>query len=133
MLSLSKAYIALAVLAVGCSLASAFSPYSGSITSQQHRAAQRPSLGVATTFAATVDANAEDDDVVNNQQQECGVLVLDHLNINHEKGRQDALKAFYFDFLGCAIDPRKYENYVAGTKVCHVLYRIILSLYVRVI
>ena len=38
-------------------------------------------------------------------------------NINHEKGRHDALKAFYFDFLGCAIDPRKYENYVAGKKV----------------
>jgi len=38
------------------------------------------------------------------------------LNINHEKGQQDVLKAFYFDFLGCAIDPRKYENYIAGKK-----------------
>merc|ERR1711966_171320 len=44
------------------------------------------------------------------------VLLLDHININHEKGRHDTLKAFYFDFLGCAIDPRKHENYLAGTK-----------------
>ena len=49
-------------------------------------------------------------------QQECEVLLLDHLNINHEKGRHEALKAFYFDFLGCAIDPRKYDNYQAGKK-----------------
>jgi hypothetical protein len=46
----------------------------------------------------------------------CRILLLDHLNINHQKGQQDALKAFYFDFLKCSIDPRKYENYLAGEK-----------------
>lgn len=44
------------------------------------------------------------------------ILILDHLNINHEKGRHDWLKAFYFDFLGCAVDPRKEENLSKGTK-----------------
>ena len=44
------------------------------------------------------------------------ILVLDHLNINHEKGRHDLLRAFYFDVLGCAIDPRKLENLEKGRK-----------------
>lgn len=38
------------------------------------------------------------------------VLILDHLNINHEKGRHDWVLGFYRDFLSCAIDPRKAEN-----------------------
>jgi len=42
------------------------------------------------------------------------ILILDHLNINHEKGRHDLLKAFYFDVLGCAVDPRKQENIAKG-------------------
>ena len=37
------------------------------------------------------------------------ILILDHLNINHEKGRHDLLKAFYFDVLKCAVDPRKWQ------------------------
>ena len=45
-----------------------------------------------------------------------GILILDHLNINHEKGRHDLLKAFYFDFLRCAVDPRKEENIAKGSK-----------------
>jgi len=44
------------------------------------------------------------------------ILILDHLNINHEKGRHDWLRAFYFDFLQCAVDPRKEENLNAGSK-----------------
>ena len=102
--------LCIAILAVACSFASAFSPYTG-ITSSQHHRAQ------VVTFATPADTTAESNNVVSNTNQECGVILLDHLNINHEKGRQDALKAFYFDFLGCAIDPRKYENYVAGKKV----------------
>jgi hypothetical protein len=43
-------------------------------------------------------------------------LILDHLNINHEEGRHDWLKAFYFDFLRCAVDPRKMENLKKGSK-----------------
>ena len=38
------------------------------------------------------------------------------MNINHEKGRHDLLKAFYFDVLGCAVDPRKIENLDKGKK-----------------
>lgn len=44
------------------------------------------------------------------------VLILDHLNINHEKGRHDLLKSFYFDFLNCGVDPRKAENLSKGRK-----------------
>lgn len=44
------------------------------------------------------------------------ILILDHLNINHEKGRHDWLKAFYVDFLQCALDPRKMENLDLGKK-----------------
>ena len=43
------------------------------------------------------------------------ILILDHLNINHEKGRHDLLKAFYFDVLKCAVDPRKEENWDKGS------------------
>jgi catechol 2,3-dioxygenase-like lactoylglutathione lyase family enzyme len=38
------------------------------------------------------------------------VLILDHININHEKGRHDWVLGFYQDFLSCAVDPRKAEN-----------------------
>lgn len=44
------------------------------------------------------------------------ILILDHLNINHEKGRHDWLHAFYKDFLRCAWDPRKEENLQSGKK-----------------
>ena len=42
------------------------------------------------------------------------VLIVDHLNVNHEKGRHDLLTAFYVDVLGCALDPRKVENLERG-------------------
>ncbi len=32
------------------------------------------------------------------------ILILDHLNINHQKSRHDQLIAFYFDFLQCGVD-----------------------------
>ncbi len=44
------------------------------------------------------------------------VLLVDHLNINHERGRHDLLCAFYFDVLGCAADPRKADNLASGRK-----------------
>ena len=44
------------------------------------------------------------------------ILILDHLNINHEKGRHDWLKTFYVDFLQCALDPRKVQNVDKGRK-----------------
>lgn len=43
------------------------------------------------------------------------VLVLDHLNMNHEAGRHDLVRAFYFDALGCAPDPRKADNLQRGS------------------
>ena len=36
--------------------------------------------------------------------------------MNHEQGRHDLLKAFYFDLLGFAVDPRKIENLDKGKK-----------------
>ena len=35
------------------------------------------------------------------------IKIVDHVNMNHEKGRHDLLKAFYFDLLGFSVDPRK--------------------------
>lgn len=48
------------------------------------------------------------------------VLILDHINMNHGKGRHDWLKAFYGDFLGCAWDPRKAKNLDSGSKTLWV-------------
>ena len=70
-------------------------------------------LPIQPSISHTEDTSI-DDDAINNIP--CRILLLDHLNINHQKGQHDALKAFYFDFLRCTIDPRKYENYVAGSK-----------------
>jgi hypothetical protein len=45
------------------------------------------------------------------------ILILDHINMNHGKGRHDWLKSFYgTDFLGCAWDPRKAKNLETGRK-----------------
>ena len=44
------------------------------------------------------------------------VLLLDHLNLNHERGRHDLLRAFYFDVLGLTPDPRKADNLLLGSK-----------------
>ena len=52
----------------------------------------------------------------NNNNNENNILILDHINMNHEKGRHDWLKAFYVDFLQCALDPRKIENVELGRK-----------------
>mmetsp|Transcript_13732 Transcript_13732/g.20983 ORF Transcript_13732/g.20983 Transcript_13732/m.20983 type:complete len:375 (+) Transcript_13732:134-1258(+) len=52
--------------------------------------------------------------IASNEPFKNNILILDHLNINHEKGRHDLLKAFYFDFLKCAVDPRKEENLASG-------------------
>ena len=47
----------------------------------------------------------------------CGdVLLLDHLNLNHERGRHDLLRAFYLDTLRLTPDPRKAENLALGRK-----------------
>ena len=42
------------------------------------------------------------------------IKLLDHLNINHEKGRHDLVKAFYFETLKLKPDPRKQENMDKG-------------------
>ena len=44
------------------------------------------------------------------------LVLVDHVNLNHEKGRHDLLHSFYFDLMGLAIDPRKLENVEAGKK-----------------
>ena len=68
----------------------------------------------ASAFSST--ASSFSSSTAQQQQPVGNVLILDHLNINHEKGRHDLLKAFYFDFLHCAIDPRKEENIAKGSK-----------------
>ena len=56
---------------------------------------------MAPTASATPTTAAR----ATNEKQ--NVLIVDHLNLNHERGRHDLLSAFYFDLLGLAIDPRK--------------------------
>eukprot|EP01035_Chromulina_nebulosa_P005197 gene5197-7051_t len=48
------------------------------------------------------------------------ILLLDHLNINHQRGRHDILKSFYIDVLGLQLDPRKAENIENGRKTLWV-------------
>lgn len=69
-------------------------------------------------FALFSASSASKDSVQEKQEyiKEGNVLILDHLNINHEKGCHDLVKAFYFDFLKCAVDPRKAENLELGKK-----------------
>lgn len=43
------------------------------------------------------------------------IALVDHLNINHEIGRHDLVKAFYYDILGLAADPRKEVNVNKGS------------------
>ena len=50
----------------------------------------------------------------NNDKVASNVLLLDHINLNHEKGRHDLLRAFYLDTLGLALDPRKKKNFDEG-------------------
>jgi len=92
------------------STSNAFTPY---IVSISNKIIVGGKLHMSSTSTATEKTITDTDGGDNTQ---CEVLLLDHLNINHQKGRHDALKAFYFDFLGMAIDPRKYENYESGKK-----------------
>mmetsp|Transcript_7465 Transcript_7465/g.16935 ORF Transcript_7465/g.16935 Transcript_7465/m.16935 type:complete len:407 (-) Transcript_7465:1767-2987(-) len=113
----SRFFASLALAALLCPTVEAFSP-TGRIASAQ----LRRHIGIGSplslpVLSTTANTDTDADDTANNDaNNQCEVLLLDHLNINHEKGRHDALKAFYFDFLGCAVDPRKYENLVAGKK-----------------
>lgn len=85
---------------------------------------RRPKSSIPPTAIDHVNRdNAKNSAVANTEdgtnpidKRACQILLLDHLNINHQKGQHPLLKAFYFDFLKCAIDPRKYENYSAGKK-----------------
>jgi hypothetical protein len=81
--------------------------FSATTGGRQPRPQQRPGITSATTqHQPAVVTPAENNNV----------LILDHLNINHERGRHDWLKAFYFDFLRCTADPHKQENLTAGKK-----------------
>lgn len=42
------------------------------------------------------------------------IILLDHLNINHERGTHTKLANFYFDTLGFVPDPRKASNLEKG-------------------
>ena len=95
--------VTLALLAVTTASSFSFSRHLISSSSRQQ------------STVSGIDAGATDlTDDEERKNNDCRVLLMDHLNINHEKGRHDALKAFYFDFLGCSVDPRKYDNYLEG-------------------
>mmetsp|Transcript_25977 Transcript_25977/g.60986 ORF Transcript_25977/g.60986 Transcript_25977/m.60986 type:complete len:414 (-) Transcript_25977:92-1333(-) len=70
------------------------------------------SLGVTE---AKYDSNSSSSSSSNSNNN--NILILDHINMNHGKGRHDWLKSFYGeDFLGCAWDPRKAKNLETGRK-----------------
>jgi hypothetical protein len=71
-------------------------------------------VAISTAFSASLNPAASSSNYLATTKN--NILILDHLNINHEKGRHDWLKAFYVDFLRCALDPRKMENVVHGKK-----------------
>lgn len=69
------------------------------------KAASTPNVQIRSTY---FDQRRKES-VANN------VLLLDHININHEKGRHDLLHAFYLETLGLALDPRKKKNSDEGS------------------
>eukprot|EP00534_Pseudo-nitzschia_fraudulenta_P004581 CAMPEP_0201118970 /NCGR_PEP_ID=MMETSP0850-20130426/3156_1 /ASSEMBLY_ACC=CAM_ASM_000622 /TAXON_ID=183588 /ORGANISM="Pseudo-nitzschia fraudulenta, Strain WWA7" /LENGTH=413 /DNA_ID=CAMNT_0047384487 /DNA_START=139 /DNA_END=1380 /DNA_ORIENTATION=+ len=78
------------------------------------RATPSSSPSVAPAAAASSNDGTPTTTTTNNNNN---ILILDHINTNHEKGRHDWLKAFYGkSFLGCAWDPRKIENLEKGRK-----------------
>eukprot|EP00620_Florenciella_sp_RCC1587_P017680 CAMPEP_0182559932 /NCGR_PEP_ID=MMETSP1324-20130603/2858_1 /TAXON_ID=236786 /ORGANISM="Florenciella sp., Strain RCC1587" /LENGTH=567 /DNA_ID=CAMNT_0024772249 /DNA_START=44 /DNA_END=1747 /DNA_ORIENTATION=- len=109
----AKAMVALAALTVrsASSLAPSRAP------SILHFAAQ-PQYGERSRRDATrgVKRTEQTERTERNANQNQNVLIVDHLNLNHQKGRHDLLSAFYFDLLGLAVDPRKEENVAKGKK-----------------
>lgn len=105
----SFVYHIITLLLLACPFAGAFAFISISTT--------RLRLNYPTCARGSITANEDTNDTSlssDGNSSRCRILLLDHLNINHEKGRHDALKAFYFDFLQCSIDPRKAENIQSG-------------------
>lgn len=99
----------LSALSAGPGVSSSFDPPSAQNSANARSVSDRRPL--QSSHHVLGDGN------VNAKQQPAGnVLILDHLNINHEKGRHDWLKAFYFDLLRCAVDPRKQDNLAVGRK-----------------
>ncbi|KAL7465102.1 hypothetical protein ACHAXS_005427 [Conticribra weissflogii] len=86
-----------------------------SFQSNNHRPRQHR-LHLFERDSAKNSAISNNDHTDPTDKKTCQILLLDHFNINHQKGQHSLLKAFYFDFLKCAIDPRKYENYSSGKK-----------------
>ena len=72
----------------------------------------------ATPFAASGVTDAKyNNNSSSSSSNSNNILILDHINMNHGKGRHDWLKSFYGeDFLGCAWDPRKAKNLETGRK-----------------
>ena len=103
----AKAMVALAALTVrsASSLAPSRAP------SILHFAAQ-PQYGERSKRDAKrgVKRTEQTERTERNANQNQNVLIVDHLNLNHQKGRHDLLSAFYFDLLGLAVDPRKVSS-----------------------
>mmetsp|Transcript_3860 Transcript_3860/g.10986 ORF Transcript_3860/g.10986 Transcript_3860/m.10986 type:complete len:388 (+) Transcript_3860:591-1754(+) len=73
--------------------------------------------GFSTPAAPSLSSTQGSEPVSNSNNSNNNILILDHININHERGRHDWVRAFYGEeFLGCAWDPRKAENLSKGRK-----------------
>ena len=89
-------------------------PPASATPSSQAQQGGSPTLSPPNYSTATVTSPPTLDATNANENQ--NVLIVDHLNLNHEKGRHDLLKAFYFDLLGLGVDPRKEDNIAKGKK-----------------
>eukprot|EP00536_Pseudo-nitzschia_multiseries_P003776 jgi/Psemu1/8485/gm1.8485_g len=75
------------------------------------------SAPAAALLSSPASSNNNENEHSSSSSNNNNILILDHINMNHERGRHDWVKAFYGeDFLGCAWDPRKAKNLEAGRK-----------------
>lgn len=88
--------------------------FSSSATTKNHLSTYTVPTSTAAPLSSTTTNNSTT--TTNNN-----ILILDHINLNHERGRHDLVHGFYGSaesggFLQCVDDPRKAQNIAVGRK-----------------
>lgn len=89
--TLKKMQIPFVLLSISVGAANAFSIRPTQISRTPRTTTAGPVGVAASTLQRTGDATGETNDEVDGGGSDCEVLLLDHLNINHEKGRVSVL------------------------------------------
>ena len=71
-------------------------------------------FSVNTSSSSRSSVSTIKDDNTSTAKSNNNILILDHINMNHQQGRHDFVKAFYVDLLQCTLDPRKIKNVEKG-------------------